>query len=358
MMNVSHNPVRNTCRFCSEVSQANGEDPIGSAIVVDQYLIIEAAQPWKTNIWIEPDPMPPGVLEALNFVWETGGNIRQLAIAPDREYSHPDQTRVFFYCRPQKPFAQFEKHEFIVPYDLVGSLALALLKHPEALSKFTQYRQQTDHIRELLVCTHGNVDAACSRFGYPIYQKLRTEYAHGKSENFADHSLSPHLSISPSPLRIWRCSHFGGHQFAPTLLDLPHGQYWGHLQPDILELLVKQQGDLQALYPYYRGWGGLAKFEQMAEREIWLQEGWNWLDYEKSGQVVAIDPSDSRWPDWAEVRIDFNSVNGDISGAYTARIEAKGTVQTMKASGKDEPLCEVKQYQVSQLTKQASNPLN
>jgi len=39
-----------------------------------------------------------------------------------------------------------------------------------------------------LVCTHGNVDVACSRFGYPIYEKLRKEYS---DEN----------------LRVWRCSH-------------------------------------------------------------------------------------------------------------------------------------------------------
>lgn len=334
-MNPSLNTSVSRCQFCSEISQANGEDPIGSAIDVEQYLIIEAPQPWKTNIWIEPDPMPQGVLEALNCVWDTGGNIRQLAIAPDREYSHPDYTRILYYRRPAEPFAQFEKHEFIIPHALLGSLALALLRDSEELPKFDSYRQPTTHIRELLVCTHGNVDAACSRFGYPIYKKLRTEYA-GNAETH---------------LRVWRCSHFGGHQFAPTLVDLPIGQYWGHLQPDVLNALVERKGNLRELYPYYRGWGGLSKFEQIAEREIWLQAGWNWLDYKKSGQVLAIDPSDARYPNWAEVRINFNSADGEVSGAYEARIETLGTVKTMRASGKDEPFCDVKQYRVSQLTK-------
>lgn len=334
-MNVSLKQSQTSCRFCSEVSQANGEDPIGSAIVVEHYLIIEAPQPWKTSIWIEPDPMPEGVLEALQFVWDTGGNIRQLAIAPDKEYSDPDYTRVLYYRRPTKAFAQFEKQEFVIPHALLGSLALALLKHPEELSNFDQYRQPTGHIRELLVCTHGNVDAACSRFGYPIYKKLRTEYA-GKAEPY---------------LRVWRCSHFGGHQFAPTLVDLPQGQYWGHLQPNILDPLVKRQGDLKQLYPYYRGWGGLSKFEQIAEREIWLQEGWQWLDYEKSGQILAIDPSDEKSPNWADVRIDFNLTGGRSAGAYEARIEVSHTIQTVRASGKDKPFQEIKQYRVSHLKK-------
>lgn len=341
-MTLALNKKQSSCRFCSEVSQANGEDPIGSAIVVEQYLIIEAPQPWKTSIWIEPDPMPQGVLEALQFVWDTGGNIRQLAIAPDKEYSHPDYTRVLYYRRPATAFAQFEKHEFILPPPLLGSLALALLKHPEELSKFDQYRQSTDHIRELLVCTHGNVDAACSRFGYPIYKKLRTKYA-GKVDN------------PPTHLRVWRCSHFGGHQFAPTLVDLPQGQYWGHLQPNILDLLVKRQGDLKQLYPYYRGWSGLSKFEQIAEREIWLQEGWDWLDYKKFGQALAIDPSNPQHPDWAEVRIYFKSVDGQASGAYEARIDAISILETMRASGEEDSLCEVKQYRVSQLTKHPDN---
>jgi hypothetical protein len=60
--------------------------------------------------------MPQGILEALNFVWESGSKIRPLAIAPlspraiapDLEYSHPGYTRVFYYRRPAKFFA----HDF------------------------------------------------------------------------------------------------------------------------------------------------------------------------------------------------------------------------------------------------------
>ncbi|BAB74316.1 sucrase ferredoxin [Anabaena sp. FACHB-709] len=331
---MSINNTQNNCRFCSEISQANGEDPIGTAIAVEQYLIIEAAQPWPIPIWIEPDPMPQGVIEALNFIWEGGGTVRQLAIAPDKEYSHPGYTRVIYYRRPAKFFAQFEKQEFIVPHALLGSLALALLKNPEELPNFNQYRQQTNHIREILVCNHGNVDAACSRFGYPIYQKLRSEYAAATNSN----------------LRFWRCSHFGGHEFAPTLVDLPQGQYWGHLKPEILDLLVLRNGSVKELYPYYRGWGGLSFFEQIAEREIWMLEGWKWLEYHKAGQVLASDEINQ---EWADVRIDFTTVDGNISSAYQARVEVKGSVMTAWKSGANPTLEEVKQYRVRNLVKLA-----
>ncbi|YAF98127.1 MAG: sucrase ferredoxin [Nodularia sp. CChRGM 3473] len=329
---MSTNKTHNNCRFCSEISQANGEDPIGSAVTLEQYLIIEAAQPWPDKMWMEPDPMPQGVLDAFNFVWESGGAIRSLAIAPDKEYSHPDYNRVFYYRRPAQFFAQFEKHEFIVPHTLLGSLALALLKNPGELPNFNQYRQPTNHIREILVCNHGNVDVACSRFGYPIYQKLRSEYA----------------AATDSNLRFWRCSHFGGHQFAPTLFDLPQGQYWGRLQPKILDLLVLRNGSVKELYPYYRGWGGLSKIAQIAEREIWMLEGWNWLEYHKAGQVLASDEVNQQW---ADVRIDFTTNDGNISSAYQARVEMKGSVMTALKSGANPTLEEVKQYHVTSLVK-------
>jgi hypothetical protein len=329
---MSINKTLNNCRFCSKISQANGEDPIGSAIAVEQYLIIEAAQPWPLDIWIEPDPMPQGIVDALNFVWEGGGTIRQLAIAPDRECSIPGCKRVFYYRRPAGLFAEYEKQEFIVPNTEIGALALALVKEPEKLPDFEQYRQDSHNIRELLVCTHGNFDAACSRFGYPIYQKLRSEYA----------------AKTDSNLRVWRCSHFGGHQFAPTMVDLPQGCYWGHLQPEILDLLVWRNGSVKKLYPYYRGWGSLSTFAQIVEREIWMQEGWDWLNYHKAGQVLASDEANQ---EWADVRIDFAVSVGSVRSAYEARVEVSGSVITSRNSGDKQQLEEVKQYRVSRLVK-------
>ncbi|BAY91161.1 MULTISPECIES: sucrase ferredoxin [unclassified Tolypothrix] len=325
------NQTHNKCRFCSEISQANGEDPIGSANAVAQYLIIETQQPWPDLMWIEAEPMPPGVVEALNFLnyVTEPENIRPLAIAPDREYSIPGYKHVFHYRQPAGLFAEYEKQAFLVPDAEIGALALALIKEPEKLGDFEQYRQDSNHIRELLVCIHGNVDVACSRFGYPLYKKLRSEYG-----------ALPH-----SNLRVWRSSHFGGHQFAPTLVDLPQGRYYGRLQPEILDLLVWNHGSVQELYPYYRGWGGLPYFAQIVEREIWMQVGWNWLGYQKSGQILAEDQINE---EWADVRIDFTTPNGSI-GAYQAKVEVSGYVMTAFDSGENQPLEEIKQYRVSHL---------
>ncbi len=345
------------CQFCAAVSKANGEDPIGTAGVYDQFLVIETPQPWSYQIWQNHLS-----LEILNKMIQTrsrrqGIRIRLMGIAPDREYSQSDRIRVIHYARPKSLFAQLEKQEFLIPESALLTLAELLIRCPnrsERFESFEPYRQDTYSIRDILVCTHANHDLSCGRFGLPLYRRLRKEYA-------------------DQTLRIWQTSHFGGHRFAPTLVDLPAGRFWGHLDPTVLDTLIHAQGSVNDLYPYYRGWTGLTPLAQIAEREIWMKEGWNWLRYQKSGQVVKrseqglqkfasllLKPIPSqraqrlwdwlgRKADWAEVTIQFSDPQSDHSGLYHARIEVSGTVTTMGESNGDPSLI-LKQYTVSQLS--------
>ncbi|NJL19565.1 MAG: sucrase ferredoxin [Leptolyngbyaceae cyanobacterium SM1_3_5] len=338
------------CRFCSIVSKANGEDPIGSAPVADGFLIVEIPQPWSAQLFSEPQIQP--ILAWVKTLALRGIRIRPIAIAPDREHSQSGDRRVLFFSRSAEFFARFDRQEYLVPEAEVASLAIALLKS-EGLDEFAAYRQVDRPVRDILVCTHGNVDAACARFGFPIYDKLRKQYA-------------------DSGLRVWRCTHFGGHQYAPTLLDLPSGRYWAHLEAETLDTLVNQRGSPDALRSHYRGWAGLGKFEQIAEREIWMREGWAWLDYPKRGQIVRLGegwlkgslrsllqlvPSKRLrfWLNhtqqdapWATVRIEFQRPDGSI-GRYEARVEISGQILTAIRSATQMPLVPVNQYHVRDL---------
>jgi len=330
-------PIQPDCRFCSTVSKANGHDPIGSAWPYDQWLVIETPQPWE-SLWVEHPVLHPIYGQLIQPLWDQGVQVNSLAIAPDRDYSTPGHTRILHYRRPAGLFAQLQKQEFLVPADKIYPLAAALLQQPDQLPQFEPCRQPTDQVRDLMVCTHGNVDVACARFGSPIYEQLRKNYA----------------ASSNGRLRVWRCSHFGGHVFAPTLVDLPTGHYWGHLEPKMLDLLVHHKGLVADLRLFYRGWCGLKPFEQMAEREIWLQAGWQWLTYLKRGETIATarTANEEDEADWAEVRIEYTSPDGSVNGAYTAKIETCGTVLTQWRSGHDQPVVETKQYRVSQILKQ------
>ena len=314
------------CQFCSVISKANGEDPIGTAGNCDRWLVMESPQPWSMEHWLQDPTTRPTVTLLQSVLSQPGMKLRPMAIAPDSTYSQPNYRRILYYQRSANRFSQYEKQEYLVPLAQVYDFLVALLQAPERLSEFEAY-QQYGSTRDLLVCTHGNVDVACARFGNPIYEKLRKDYASQK-------------------LRVWRCSHFGGHNFAPTLVDLPTGQYFGHLEMSHLDLLVHRQGDWSQLRSCYRGWAGLSKFEQMAEREIWMQLGWAWLDYAKAGQTLSQDPAEA--PTWATVQIEFQPPDGAV-GTYQADIELQGEVETAAQSGAEMQLRRVKQYRVSRL---------
>ncbi len=257
-------------------------------------------------------------------------------IAPDSPYADPNGRRVLILQQPTPLFTNYTRVEYILPEDKLLSLSIEFLTDPlgsKFRSKFENHEQPNQIIRDLMICTHGNVDVACARFGNPIYKQLRQTYCHDS-------------------LRVWRCSHFGGHNFAPTLLDLPTGHCWGHLDLQALNPLVNRQGPVASLRPYYRGWCGLESFEQIAEREIWIQQGWEWLTYSKQGQILS-QGGDPDQPDWAEVEIEYVSQNGQIRGSYQARIEACGEVITQFDSGEDQRLESVKQYKVVSLTTQS-----
>jgi len=310
------------CQFCSDISQAVGESPIGTAGYYDYWLVVELPQPWSEIALDQNEALKPYLAAIKALVYKKGVKLRPLAIAPDPDYSQPDYTRVLFYRRPSELFSHYRREEYLIPNTELGNLASALLLEPEKLPNFKEYQQQNHHNYDLLVCTHGNVDAACSRYGYPLYQNWRQQ--------------------ANSQVRIWRCSHFGGHRFAPTAISLPDGRYWGRLTPEAIDFITKQEGNLSDLKLYYRGWTGLDQWGQIAEREIWLNRGWDWLHYLKMGEVIEADQTNKNW---AEVRITYSSPDGSDRGSYEAKIEKTGELTTAGESGLPPHTSVVKQYQ-------------
>lgn len=315
-------------RLACVVSEANGEDPAGTGTPFVGYLLVEVAAPWKYDVG-ESRRFPEGLWEAVKKAWEAGVIGKFTALMPDPEYSREGYARAILLRRPPGHFfAFYEKEEYVVPEGGLVPLVEALAE-PEGLSRFARYEEDTSgDVRDVIVCTHGRHDVCCGRFGYPLYEELRRGYAAG----------------SEGRLRVWQTSHMGGHRFAPNLIDLPEGRYWGRLGPEALENLVLRTGPVSDLRPFYRGWAGLGgKFEQIAEREIFVREGWKWAGYPKAGEVLEADE------DRAEVRIEYRGPEG-ASGAYEATVEADGSVPTLLNSGTG-PLQEARQYVVSRLEK-------
>jgi len=312
------------CQFCSDISQAVGEVPIGTAGHYDYWLVVELSQPWSEIALDQNEALKPYLPAIKSLVYEKGIKLRPLAIAPDPDYSQTGYTRVLFYRRPTTLFSHYTREEYLIPNPELGNLASALLLEPEKLPHFNDYKQDNNHQYDLLVCTHGNVDAACSRYGYPLYKNWRQQ--------------------ANSQIRVWRCSHFGGHRFAPTAISLPDGHYWGRLTPEALNLITKQEGNLSDLKLYYRGWTGLDQWTQIAEQELCLKYGWEWFHYLKTGEVVEADETNK---EWAKVRIHYSSPDGTDQGIYEVSIETTGKLTTAGESGFPPHQAVVQQYQVS-----------
>ena len=314
-------------RLCSVVSKAAREDPAGCGKPFVGYLGIEVAPSWNHDVTESPG-FPEGLREAVKRAQDAGVIGKFTALFPDPVYSREGYARALYLHKPPGPFVTYDKSEYAVPEGEIVPLVEALAEGQDGLSRFERYEEDTSRVRDILVCTHGSHDACCGKFGYPVYETLRYGYA----------------GASKRQLRVWRTSHIGGHRFAPTLIDFPEGRYWGHLEPEALEKLVLRKGPVSELGRFYRGLAGLSgKFEQIAEREIFMREGWEWTRYLKSGKTLEADETEDR----AEVRIEYATPSGN-TGAYEATVEANGTVMTLSNSGSD-PLQEAKQYRVSRL---------
>jgi hypothetical protein len=332
---TENNPVpAEQGQLCAVVSKNNGEDPIGTAPHFDQLLVLELPPPWPGNVW-QAGQTPEGLRELFQHAGEQGLRLVAQAILPNPiDGSRPGWTRLFSFHRPPGPVATYGKEEFIVPNREVTDVVEALLLSPGRVPNFEPYRQDTTHLREILVCTHGNRDVCCGKFGFPMF-----------------HALRQIAASAARPFRVWRTSHLGGHRFAPTLLDLPEGRCWGHLDLETLEKLALRRGRVLPLRRFYRGWSALAPHEQVAEREVFMRIGREWLHYLKEIHTLELDET----KDYARIWLGYTAPDGQVGGAYEATVEFSHWVSTLLRSGDPQPT-PVKQYRVSRLVKTLNDP--
>jgi hypothetical protein len=96
---------------------------------------------------------------------------------------------------------------------------------------------------QYFVCTNGQRDVCCARFGLPAYTALRERVG----------------------TRVWQVTHLGGHRFAPNVLVLPQGALYGRVTPAAVpEFVAAVESDALA-FPQLRGRSWQPKHVQAAE---------------------------------------------------------------------------------------------
>ncbi|QLE59187.1 sucrase ferredoxin [Nostoc sp. TCL26-01] len=266
--------------FCSDYTKHVGEDVIGSATDYQTYILVECPQPWIGDVF-KSKWVPHNLQILVNEISLAKLPIRFLLIANDTTHK-ADSTTLLIYQKQEGLSHGYRQHEFKLSHiEQVAAVVKKWLWGQRPESEIA-----TNITRDILVCTHGSYDKCCARYGNPFYFHANTAIANMNLEN----------------IRIWKSSHFGGHRFAPTAIDLPEGRYYGRLEQDSFLSILQKTGDIQALKQVYRGWGILPAPLQVLERDLMLSHGWSWFNYRVAGKIL-------------EQSLDNNTILGELTFA-------------------------------------------
>ena len=184
--------------YCSDLCLAAGEPMLGTAPRVDVWLLLEYAPAWRRKALADND-LSASVREWLAAQVE-GLEALGLTTRPQfvrRPEIDTDRTTLFV-----ARFGALHRFES-VGYDAIRTLDLtreATLAERFARVDAPQY----------FVCTNGQRDLCCARYGLPAYRELRTLVGG----------------------RAWQTTHVGGHRFAPNVVVLPQGVLYGRVRPE------------------------------------------------------------------------------------------------------------------------------
>ncbi len=126
---------------------------------------------------------------------------------------------------------------------------------------------------EVLICGHGRRDTCCGNFGVRLLAQAEERAA----------------EAWPG-VRVRRCSHTGGHRFAPTGITLPEGRMWAFLDLDLLDAAVTGRPQ-PALADASRGLMALDPLAQRAEAALWSEHGSAWRPVD--ARVEDVSPPDA-----------------------------------------------------------------
>lgn len=240
---------------CSPWTRAQGVNPMGSAVTFDQLFLVEWPLPWPADVGDIPE------------LAEAAGHerARVMTVVPQADDAERDGlVRVVHHRR-------VGAHELLgvdhrVERSAVGDLLRDLLTAPDR-DQLAWPSVVGPAPAEVLVCGHGRRDPCCGRWGTLLHVEL---------------------AALETDVRVWRCSHTGGHRFAPTAITLPDGRAWAYADAELLRGVISRTADVRALAEHDRGCSALDPWAQVAERALFEELGWAWLDHDLTDVRVEV----------------------------------------------------------------------
>lgn len=309
--------------FCADESRKKGEDIVGTAGNFNTFALIECPVPWAANT-IDSPALPPGVKSAILEIRQARASMRPLLIRGDERAA--GRTKILVYRRKEGFSDGYSGQEIDLP-SLEGA---APVVRAAVRGSAGGPPPAATTARDILVCTHGTNDKCCAKYGVAFYREALRKVA----------------DLALPNVRVWQCSHLGGHRFAPTIIDFPEGRFYGALDPESFTSILTRSGDIRCLRKVYRGWAALPHPAQVLERELALLHGWAWLGYRVAPKLLEQnrDRSVSR------VEIAFQRPDGS-SGRYVGDValDPRKTVYLVgdcHSSNPSSPVSKVDKYSV------------
>jgi hypothetical protein len=310
--------------FCADFSRQAGEDIIGSATPFQTYILIECPTPWASEAF-DSKLIPANLKDLITEIKQSQLSIRFLLIESKQLLPH-SYTKLLIYDQNREEFSKgYSKREFNV--ETLEQVAGVVRNYLAGES--VDCEEETRTTRDILVCTHGSHDKCCARYGNPFYAK----------------AVATVSELNLHQVRIWKASHFGGHRFAPTAIDLPEGRYYGVLNHESLQSILMRTGEVECFNKVYRGWGILPTQIQVLERELILRYGWNWFNYKVVGKI--IEQNAEKTVIQAEIR--FEKPDGSIWNYRADLLKDENNTLCLKGSCNASKEFEFVKYSVENL---------
>ncbi len=202
--------------YCSE---HNDSEPLaGTADTVDAWLCLEYRPTWKARAQTDNSLSP--ATEAWLEQTLAGFRADGLKCRPQfvrQPETESEAVRLMLTIAGQTYQWSEPGYDYLTSLDL-PALVRAEAKTPGSLAASATRLNEPQY----LVCTNGQRDLCCARFGLPVYSALKERVGS----------------------RAWQVTHLGGHRFAPNLLTLPDACLYGRVAVEELDdfLAATEQG--------------------------------------------------------------------------------------------------------------------
>ncbi len=241
---------------CGDTARRRQDPQLGTAPVIRRWLLIEHPGPWPIEALDVPEFSPELRAAATTAVRSIGGRVLlvrrpgragQLREGASRAWGVVTDTGSVWgrWTTDQDLFA-----------------AVETLREPPSA-------QRRDPL--LLVCAHGVHDTCCALRGRPVAAELAGRW----------------------PEATWECTHVGGDRFAPNVVVLPDGVYYGYLDTDDAVDVIERHFAGELSVAHLRGLTRYPPPAQAAVGEVQRRWGPYQID-----DVVVAGVSSSRLHRW------------------------------------------------------------